>query len=255
MLKKIRVAILLFVLFLVGADRYLTQQRLTGWEQPLAVVIYPLNGDSSPASSDAITRLHRDDLSGIGRFLEEEGQRYRQKAVPPVLFEVAPEVTQLPPEPPFGAGTLTIMWWSLRLRYWAWKNDTNEGAPGNIKVFVLYHDPAAGEQPDHSLGLKEGHICLVNAFAGRSFSARNNVVIAHEILHTLGATDKYDRRTLQPIFPEGYADPQLVPLLPQQYAEIMGGAVPLSPAELRMPESLAATVVGEATAREVGWLP
>lgn len=255
MLKKIRIAILLFVLFLVGADSYLTQQRLTGWKKPLAVVIYPVNGDSSAASSDYIARLRRDDLTGIARFLEDEGERYRQKAVPPVLFDVAPEVSQLPPEPPFGAGTLTIMWWSLQLRYWAWKNDTNDGPPGNIKVFVLYHDPAVGEQLDHSLGLKEGHICLVNAYAGRSLSARNNVVIAHEILHTLGATDKYDRRTLQPLFPEGYAEPELIPPLPQQYAEIMGGAIPLSPEELRMPESLAATVVGKETAREIGWLP
>src|SRR5210317_576792 len=111
MLKKIRIAILLFVLFLVAADSYLTQQRLTGWEQPLAVVIYPVNADSSVASSDYITRLRRDDLTGIARFLAEQGQRHRQKAVPSVLFEVAPEVSQLPPEPPFGAGTLSIMWW------------------------------------------------------------------------------------------------------------------------------------------------
>lgn len=255
MLKKIRIATLLFILFLVGADSYLTQRRLTGWEQPLAVVIYPINGDSSPASSDYIARLRRDDLTGIGHFLEGEGQRYRQKAIPPVLLDIAPEVTQLPPEPPFGAGTLSIMWWSLQLRYWAWKNDTNGGSPGNIKVFVLYHDPAARKQLNHSLGLKEGHICLVNAFAARSLSARNNVVITHEILHTLGATDKYDQRSLLPLFPEGYADPDLLPLLPQQYAEIMGGAIPLSTAEARMPEGLAVTVVGEVTAREIGWLP
>ena len=52
--------------------------------------------------------------------------------------------------------------------------------------------PACATQLAHSLGLQKGLIGVVNAFASSSQAAENNVVIAHELLHTVGATDKYD---------------------------------------------------------------
>ena len=140
------------------------------------------------------------------------------------------------------------------MRYWAWKNDTYSGPLTNIQVFVLYHDPKVRTQLDHSLGLTKGHVCMVKAFATRHQAERNNVIIAHEMLHTLGATDKYDLQTLQPRYPEGYADPEKVPLLPQKYTEIMGGATPLSSSESKMPDSLTYTVIGPITAKEIKWL-
>ena len=51
----------------------------------------------------------------------------------------------------------------------------------------------------------------------------NDMVMAHELLHTLGATDKYDPASDAPRFPEGYGDPRQVPLYPQQFAELMAG--------------------------------
>ena len=47
MFKKIRIAILLFILFLVGANAYLTHERTTDWDQSLSIVIYPINADGS----------------------------------------------------------------------------------------------------------------------------------------------------------------------------------------------------------------
>ena len=94
---------------------------------------------------------------------------------------------------------------------------------------------------------------MVRAFATRHQNQRNNVIIAHEMLHTLGATDKYNLQTLQPRYPEGYADPEKEPLLPQEYAEIMGRGIPLSSSESKMPDSLAYTVVGPITAEEIKW--
>jgi hypothetical protein len=83
---------------------------------------------------------------------------------------------------------------------------------------------------------------------------KNNVVLAHEILHTLGATDKYDLKTSSPLYPDGYADPEQEPLHPQEYAEIMGGRIAVSETEVAMPESLAYTVIGPKTAREIRWI-
>ena len=254
MFKKIRIAILLFILFLVGANTYLTHKRTTDWDQSLAIVIYPINGDGSPFTADYIARLTRDDFKPIAHFMQSEGLRYNLSLVDPVLMDMAPEISALPPSPPFGANIFAIMWWSLQLRYWAWKHDTYQGPLTNIQVFVLYYDPNTHSRLDHSLGLKEGHICMVKAFASRHQTARNNMIIAHEMLHTLGATDKYDLQTLQPIYPEGYADPEQKPLLPQKYAEIMGRAIPLSASESKLPDSLADTLIGPQTAKEIKWL-
>lgn len=254
MFKKIRIAILLFILFLVGANAYLTQIRTTDWDMPLAVVIYPINADGSSFTDDYVASLTPEVFRPVEEFMEYEGWQYDLKLSDPVSLELAPPITILPPPPPFGANIIAIMWWSLKLRYWAWKHDTYQGPLTNIQVFILYYDPHTRSQLDHSLGLKEGHICMVKAFATRHQAARNNVIIAHEMLHTLGATDKYSLETLQPIFPEGYAAPDQKPLLPQKYAEIMGRAIPLSPTESVMPESLAHTVVGPQTAKEIRWL-
>jgi hypothetical protein len=103
------------------------------------------------------------------------------------------------------------------------------------------------------LGLQKGLIGVVNAFASDAQAAQNDVVIAHELLHTLGATDKYDLQTNQPFFPDGYAEPERQPLLPQLYAEIMAGRVPVTRTDAEMPGSLEEALIGGKTAREINW--
>jgi hypothetical protein len=74
------------------------------------------------------------------------------------------------------------------------------------------------------------------------------------LLHTLGATDKYDRGSLQPLAPDGLGDPEQQPRYPQDFAEIMAGRIALSPTRAEIPEDLDRVTVGTATAREIGWL-
>jgi hypothetical protein len=90
-------------------------------------------------------------------------------------------------------------------------------------------------------------------FATKQMAGSNNIVIAHELMHTFGATDKYDFGTGQPLYPVGYADPALKPLFPQASAEIMAGRRAISPTNAEMPLSLQAVVVGPATADEIRW--
>jgi len=254
MFKKIRIGVLLFILLLVWAHTYLTHERLIDWDQPLSVVIYPVNADAGQATADHIAGLAIENYKPIEQFMQEQGTRYNLSLADPVLLEMGPEVTVLPPAPPFGKNVFAIMWWSLRLRYWAWKNDAYQGPLADIRIFVLYYDPRNYSRLDHSVGIKEGHLCLVKAFAGRRQTASNNVIITHEMLHTLGANDKYDLQTLQPLYPEGYADPEQQPLLPQYYAEIMGRAIPISASESKTPDSLTLVQIGPQTAREIHWL-
>lgn len=141
------------------------------------------------------------------------------------------------------------------MRVWAWRMEmSHDGPPANIAMFVLYHDPDSHDRLEHSLGLEKGLIGVVNTFASRSMNPTNNVVIAHELLHTVGATDKYDPATNQPLYPEGYAEPDRTPRHPQEKAEIMAGRVPLSDSESQIPSSLKKSVVGPGTAAEINWL-
>ena len=92
---------------------------------------------------------------------------------------------------------------------------------------------------------------IVNGYASRRFRGINNVIIAHEFLHTLGATDKYSPVDGQPIGPDGIAEPDRQPLFPQRYAEIMGGRIALSETDAVIPKNLRYAVIGQLTASEI----
>jgi hypothetical protein len=148
---------------------------------------------------------------------------------------------------------LSTALFSLKLRLWAWRMSRGSGEPQDVRMFVLYHDPALTPTVPHSLGLEKGHIGIVYAFAAPQMNGANDVVITHELLHTLGATDEYDPHTDAPLFPNGYGNPQQVPLYPQAAAEIMAGRRMLSPTRWEQPESLDEVVIGRATAAEIRW--
>ena len=139
------------------------------------------------------------------------------------------------------------------MRYWAWRNDTFTGPQPDVQMFVAYFDPETHPKLRHSLGLRKGMIGVVNAYASRTMAQRNNVVIAHEFLHTVGASDKYDPSNKQPLYPDGYAEPDRIPLYPQRKAEIMGCRIPLSEHDAVMPDSVMKASIGPRTAQEINW--
>ena len=106
---------------------------------------------------------------------------------------------------------------------------------------------------DRSTALERGLIAIVKLFAGRSSQGANQIVMAHELLHTLGATDKYDLGANLPIYPHGYANPALEPPHPRRSAELMAGRIPLDERTAAMPSEITRTLVGPITAAEIGW--
>jgi hypothetical protein len=78
--------------------------------------------------------------------------------------------------------------------------------------------------------------------------------VAHEALHSVGATDKYDPAG-HAVPPGGLYQPDRIPPYPQARAEIMVGEVPLAPGVGRLPERAEEIGVGPETAREIGWIP
>lgn len=254
MLRTLRVTVLLFILFMVAMNTWLARLYATDWSRPLRVVITPINADGSAASTQYIDTLTPASFMPIENFFRREIARYGRSLHDPLDIRLAPPIAQLPPEPPRDPGVLPAMLWSLRMRYWAWRADDPEGPPAQVRLFVKYHDPSRYRRLAHSVGLEKGMIGLINAYASPQMTARNNVVIAHELMHTLGATDKYDPHTNQPLYPQGYASPGQHPLLPQRQAEIMGGRVPVTATRSHMPDGLGQVVVGPWTAREINWI-
>lgn len=252
--RTLRITILLVVLFFVAMNTWLTKLRSTDWNETLWMAVYPVNGDGSKVTQRYIESLKAENFDSIETFLSKEASRYQVNIREPITVRLAPAVSSLPPMPPENGSTLEVMLWSLQLRYWAALNDDFPGPEPDIRMYVVYHDPDQHKRLRHSLGLQKGMIGVVNAFATKSVTERNNVVIAHEFLHTLGATDKYDPSSNQPIYPHGYAEPDREPLYPQRRAEIMGGRIPLSDHQAIMPKSVAASSIGSQTALEINWV-
>ncbi|HVT33967.1 MAG TPA: hypothetical protein VHE37_00175 [Nevskiaceae bacterium] len=254
MWRALRIALLFLLMLGVGADAWLTRARSTSWQNTLWVGIYPIAGDDSADTARYLAALTRDDFLPIEDFMAREAHRHGIALGQPLHVVRGRTLAELPPAPPRDRSPLSIAQWSLQLRWWSHEVESAQpGPPSNIRVYVIYHDPQRQPVVPHSLGLQKGLIGVVHAFASSAQGGSNDVVIAHELMHTLGATDKYDPVSTLPSFPDGYADPQAQPRWPQARAEIMGGRVPLSATQAEIPRSLASVVVGPATAREIGW--
>jgi hypothetical protein len=254
MWRNIRIFILLVILLFVALNTYYDRVYSTDWNIPLRVTVYPINGDGSEQVERFISQLTADRFQSLQRFFAEEANHWGLSLEEPVTFQSAPQLHELPPRLERDANVLSVMWWSLRMRYWAWRSPELPGAAPDIKLFLVYHDPALTPTLPHSVGMQKGLYGVVNVFADTSMIGSNDVVTAHELLHTLGATDKYDPHTNQPIHPNGYADPTQQPLLPQTYAELMAGRIPVSRTQSQIPESLQQVVIGPLTAAEIGWI-
>jgi hypothetical protein len=253
MWRKLRILVLLFILATVAHRAWLETHDLQ-WNDSLLVAVYPINADGSAQSRVYIQQLSADQLLEITAFMSEEAARYDLGLATPFQLRLGPEIDSQPPQPARGGGVLQTILWSLHFRWWSWRNSRAFSVPPNIKLYLLYHDPAHHEVLPHSTALSKGRVGLVNIFAHSRYEKQNAVIIAHELLHTVGASDKYDLANSQPHFPDGYAEPDRQPTYPQDYAELMAGRIPVSAAAAKIPNSLADTLIGELTAAEIGWL-
>jgi hypothetical protein len=253
MWRTIRISLLLLILFGVAFGAWFDQHRTTSWQHTVWVGVFPINADGSAAAAQYLEQLSADDYTTIDGFIAREAQRYGVTLAEPVVVRLYPALAVAPPALAADAEPFGRALWSLKLRrYRSQALGTIARARPQIALFLMFHDPERAEVLPHSRGLQRGLMGVVHLFASRAQREQNNIVIAHELLHTFGATDKYDADGA-PRFPEGYAEPDRQPRYPQRYAELMAGRVPLSPATEVMPDGLAQVIIGPASAREIGW--
>jgi hypothetical protein len=250
----LRIAILLAILAFVALGAWLDQRRSTDWDAPLRVTVYPIALGNEDHTRSHVAALGADDFGALEAFFADEAARHGLSLGEPVRVRVSHAARTPPPLPAAGAGMLGIASWSLRLRWWAWRLAARDPLPTpDVQVFALYHAADGRSAAPDSLGLSKGLVAIAHLYADSGMHGSNQLVIAHELLHTLGATDKYDRATGQPLDPDGLGDPAQAPRYPQEFGEIMAGRVATGPRAAVIPDDLATMLVGPLTAREIGW--
>jgi hypothetical protein len=252
--KRFRIAILLYILLFVALGEFLAGRRATDWNDSLWVDVYVVNGTGSGATQAYIDALEPDAFDGVERFFAEQAASHGLGLAQPFEIRIAGQLEAALPRVPENPGMLGAIAFSLEMRWFAtrlhWRTD---GAAPDITLFAIYHDADSAVVLDRSTALRKGMLALANLFASRPARGGNEVVVAHELLHTLGATDKYELATGTPIHPIGFAHPDRKPLYPQTHAELMAGRIPVDARVSHMPDSLGKTVIGQGTAIEIGW--
>ena len=253
MLKRLRIAVLLYVLLFVAAAQFFTARNATDWDAPLWVDIYAVAGDESAVTRRFIADLSATEFADAEAFFAREAKRYGVALERPFKLNIVGRHADRLPQLDAGAGPFIVLLWSLRMRWLATRLRWQAEPSGDIVVFAVFHEPTHGVALDRSTALDKGLIAVAHLFADRDARATNQIVLAHELLHTLRATDKYSLTSNLPSYPDGYAAPDARPLLPQSKAELMAGRIPLDDRRAEMPPDLGAVVIGAATAREIGW--
>ncbi|MCA1779494.1 MAG: hypothetical protein LC637_08955 [Xanthomonadaceae bacterium] len=250
--KRLRISLLVLILGLVVHAQINDRARIASWDVPLFVAVFPIDADGRQLTAQTIERLRQIDFEPLSEAMAREARRYGLRLDRPVYIELGQQIVQPPPDPPAAGGFFQRAWWVARMRWWLWRFD-DQGLDPDIVVLARYHDPQRHPVVPHSVGVENLRVAIANVFSGRAPHGENLVVILHEILHTVGARDKYHLASGLPVFPNGYAEPKKSPLYPQQMAEIMAGRIPLSQSQAVQAPDLDRILIGPLTAAELGW--
>lgn len=251
MWKKIRILCLLLILLIVAVNAWQDQNQ--NWDKPIIVLLHPINADGQASTQQYIQQLSLSDLGAVQPYLQQMSAHYRGQPIQ-IYLNLGRELTQKPPKVPEQANLLDIIWWSLKFRFYDWKQHQRSDGASAVTLYLNYYDPQLKNELKHSTALEKGRIGAVNLYASKKQNEQNQIVLVHELLHAFGASDKYDAATGQPLYPQGYAEPNQKPLFPQAKAELMAGHLPISAQQSKMPERLGDTVLNQITALEIGWI-
>lgn len=252
-----RLSVLMAVFFAVAgwAAKDIHDRRArTEWTRTLSVaIVVAQRGEVDPAAT-SLVRQRIDALAGV---LHKEFQRYRPDAFVPFRFKVYGPTDVAGPPPDLEDDTVVslLSYTYERWRYLSQVNDSLGLSPSqhDSVVYLVVRPPASAEYSFVEGASEEGgRVGLVDVELDRHSVDTALFVVAHELFHTLGAKDKYDSfgRTL---IPKGLAEPDLVPLFPQKYAELMARNVVYAPDDERPPSRVEQIRVGPDTAREILW--
>ncbi|NMO15921.1 hypothetical protein HPC49_13850 [Pyxidicoccus fallax] len=250
-----RVAVLLVglcVALVWGFSVQRQRDERTTWTRPLRVAVVLLGED------DGAAQVLRNGLPRLESWFAREHLRHRPDGLKePVRFEVFGPVH---PEAPLPWPDDASSGWLGRLRYMRTLQGALEPLDTAVRLeprgydarlYVVVESDTSSTFAE-GVGAAGGELGLVQARVKGEDATLALTALAHELLHCLGATDKYDAQG-HALLPQGLVDPERSPLLPQQQAEVMVGEVPLEAGTGKLPDSLDELAVGPLTAAEVRW--
>ena len=250
--RNVRITILLIVLAGVAITAASTRRRLHAWVAPLRVSVVPVAEPGDPGAERYVKSLPSNAFAEVGRFLLAQAA-LQKRDTGGIDVETTRSIDVLPPDPPDGSSRLAVILWSLQLRWFDIQAAHTFGLPdSDVRIYVVFHAVHPGQSLDASVGLEQGHVGVVQAPAGSRDRGWVALAVTHELLHTLGATDKYDDAG-HPRIPEGLGEPDRNPTLPQEKCEVMAGTVAVDVDKSPMARSLEQCAVNSFTAEEIGW--
>ncbi|MDB4933240.1 MAG: hypothetical protein JWP87_212 [Labilithrix sp.] len=256
----IRVAVLLTILacVLLWAWRDVRRRNArNAWDHTLDVAVVLVRLERV---DDAAVAALQTGVPALEDRLTAEMSRHHPGAPHPFRFRIVPPVDgAAPPPAPEGDGPVDLAKYSFAQSAYVKDIDARAGVDADlydVRIYVALRRPRRAERTiAEGRSEQGGRIGIVEVEIDSDAEGAHLplVVVAHELMHTLGATDKYDAsgRSLVPL---GLAEPDRMPVYPQRYAEIMSRNRPVSATEEKVPEGFDQIAVGPATAREIGWL-
>lgn len=250
----VRVALLLALLAVVlvyAAHDVYSRRARNAWRRTLDVAFVVVTQPDVDAGAVDELRRRVPDLSAR---LAAELARYRPEAPRPFAFTTYGPTPLRPPLPVPGDDLWGAVRYAWELHRFTSDVDGRAGVPSrafDARLYVVLSPPSERAVVE-GMSQEGGRIGIARAELDLESVDLALFVAAHELFHTLGASDHYgpDGRAL---VPSGLAEPERVPLYPQAFAEVMARNRPLSSTEEARPTSLAELAVGPSTAREIGW--
>lgn len=255
---RMRVTVLLTILVgvaLYAWRDYERRQARNDWTQTLEVAIVFVEREPVSAAAIETAKLRADDLATL---LGDEMSRYRA-GLPPFRFTVFGPTPYRDPPPEAGEpGFFSDARFAWQLWRFTSKVDDAAGVSDrtfDARIYVVVTPPRnAKKKQIEGASQQGGKIGVVEVELDETMVDFALFVAAHELFHTLGASDKYDASG-NVLVPDGLPEPDLAPVFPQRYVELMARHRAVGPGLTKPPKSLGELRIGPTTAREIGWAP
>jgi hypothetical protein len=273
-LRRIVLFLALSATVVWGVLTYRADHHTFAWDRTVTVAVFALvdtGGSEETADEGFIARflsrsaMPHENLQEVEAWFEREARRWRPGAGAGPFFELdvfGPlRAAEPPPDVPSDDESFLVRLRQTKgfLDYFEARAE-DAGVPRSSYDLVLclyfydFHDARrrAVFADYHSVASRRTRLGVVFAPISRSLLGNTCALVAHELGHLLGASDKY--RGSASVFPEGFVEPERQPCYPQLKAEIMALGRPLEPGKDEPIFSLEECVVGEVSAREMNWI-
>lgn len=251
-LRVLALVVVLACVVLYAVRDYRSRRARTDWDHTLEIAVVLV--DDGTVDRVAVEML-KNRTQALADRLTRESHRYAPDIPPPFHFTIkGPVLGAKAPPPPINPGFFANMQHTWDLSRYTSAIDTLATMDPDVYDSRIYVSLRNGNRGNSVEGASQpnGRVGTVDVELDRSMIDTTLFVIAHELFHTLGATDKYDEKGHCRI-PEGLAEPDRMPLYPQAFAELMARNRAVGLGEETIPTSIDELAVGLKTAQEIRW--